>query len=213
MTSLCSRARSRDRRFNTIDGMILVAAVAVGLAAAIAYRGQAQADLRRFFGEVEKWDSLFAPTFWIGAVIESGKPLLLSLTAIMPLLRLRAPRPRLREAMRQPGLAACATVIAVFLIGVVVAVASRLAVISTLGRDSEVIFESMESWTTFGNNITNRGGEAVVAVWLVLWLSRACRHDGGWIDRLGLVLGSLWVLYLFSGCISQFAWAVLYAPR
>ncbi|HEV3166366.1 MAG TPA: hypothetical protein VGZ22_20240, partial [Isosphaeraceae bacterium] len=49
-------------------------------------------------------------------------------------------------------------------------------------------------------------GASVGAVWLVLALGKLCRSEGGWIDRLGRVLGACWILVFFTAILSDFWW-------
>ena len=65
--------------------------------------------------------------------------------------------------------------------------------------------------TGLGNSMTGasrwrngRGGLGIFA------LGRIWRKEVDWVNRLGLILGIWWVVYLFSGCLSHVLTMVLW---
>src|SRR4051812_18082030 len=75
------------RRFGIADGLVLVAAIATGLA-------PVRSSLSEFWGE----------PWWIRYPVAGIAPVLASLTLAIIVLRLRRPRPPIRLVLRQPGL-------------------------------------------------------------------------------------------------------------
>ena len=165
--------RSRCRRFSILDGMILVAATAVGLVLA-----------RTIFGDAVT----------LGAnVINISRPItyfLLAWTLAVLTIRLRQPHPSLRRLVCQPGMAAC------------LAVATVTAVDATAWAIYWAQLESRhatEMLARYWRGYHERPGLVVAAVWLGLLLSRRWRPEPGWIDRLGRLIGGLWLLTLLFG--------------
>src|SRR5262249_37087038 len=134
------------RRFHLWDAMILVAAIAVGLAlgkvtfSACYPRRQIPPAFRRFYA------------------IEGGHaaafPCVQSLVVAVLPLRLRRPRPPLSRLLRQPGVVACCTSVVVLVIG---AIAVR-----SFGGTSPSSFVFIFSRFT---------GMNVAVAWVMLWFS------------------------------------------
>src|SRR4051794_4601114 len=91
---------SNRRRFTVTDGMVLIAATAVGLASA---RALARLD-ETTFGPDRIWSDA------VGSAYSVAFCLCLAWSFALPLLRLRQPRPRFRDLFRQHGFAACVAV-------------------------------------------------------------------------------------------------------
>jgi len=160
-----------------LDAMIVMAAIAVGLALArVAFSGcyprrPIPAGFQRFYA------------------IECGHaaafPCVASLTIAFPLLRVRRPRPPLARVMRQPGIIACCT-------SVVQLGAGGVAVASSVGGTS------LSNFTFVLSPII---GLSVAGAWAVLWLNGWWRPEPGWVDAMGRALGACWIimpLVLFS---------------
>ncbi len=107
------------RKFNVLDAMVLVAASAAGLAL-LRYDHKnlslLLADYGVIIGSKETWESSWVVFYAISSTIRRTQPLLFAWTLALLLLRLRRPRPVLRRLARQPGLAACVSVVLVSLI-------------------------------------------------------------------------------------------------
>ena len=152
--------------------MILVAATGVGLVLAKTIIGDAI--------------SMPRSPMWVARPITY---FLLAWTLAFIPLRLRRPRPTLSRLMLQPGMAACCAV----------------AVVTLMDGISWGIYglkidpkyaTSMVS--RYWRGVSDHLGPAVVATWLGLFLSRRWRPEPGWIDRLGRVIGWLWLLTLLA---------------
>jgi hypothetical protein len=164
--------RRRCRPFTIADAMILVAAVAIGLATA---RGTMDYPF---------WHRL-GPTKHAAPI--TGFLLVMTL-AIVP-IRLRRPRPSFRRLMRQPGMAACAAVL------LVMGVDGGIWVLYCWKHAYPLVQYLPNFWQVNSGRIA----PAVAAVWLGMFLSRRCRVEPGWIDRLGRAIGFGWLLGLLFG--------------
>ena len=96
------------------------------------------------------------------------------------ILRLRRPRPPLRMVIRQPGFAACAAPVAVVL------AALPLAFVTPSELAGQVIEIGGQALAV----------AAVPLAWLSLIATRRWNPEPSWIDRLGRVLGVLWMVSL-----------------
>ena len=170
----------------TIDLMVLVAAIAVGLAGfGVSIEHANRHNYRDTEGTLDS-DELEA---WSYGVVTSAKPLLLALTLVLPVIQfMRRPRPCLFRAIRQPGMAACFSILVVLIADLIIALGAFSYDFLKRGEDAEFPFQGIGS----------RGGEAVASVWLILVVSRAVRVDRGWIDRTGILVGASWIVYLFD---------------
>lgn len=186
------------RRFTMLDGMILIAASAVGF------------WLTRWMAPGMNWEQLpgqiwgllqnpprtgWSLRYLLGVIAELSAlaiPSLLAWTLALPILRFRGPRPPWRRVWRQPGLVACAWIVLTLLgeaaLGAAIVLASKSRAILR-GMDAEVLI-------IFGLVMC---GLAVVVAWTTLILSRGWRCERSWIDRLGRVLGLAWIGYAALG--------------
>jgi hypothetical protein len=158
--------------------MILVAAAAVGT---LAIRGTLP-DLSTLESDLNRAPSpgmrhFQAVQFGLSAVI----PYLATLTPAMLVVRLRQPRPSLRRVGRQPGMIACAAATVAMAI-------EALWIASLLGRGSGFIQTS-----TVFVGYAQQVSFTVVGGWVALALSGRWRSETGWIDRVGRLLGLLWI--------------------
>ena len=201
--------RPVPRAFFISDGMILVAATAVGFAILRFVLGDLQ-DLRAELNE--SWSALFAPpdgrSPWSWAII-SGYGLLMTImspfcwswTLATSLLCLRRPRPPLRRLVRQPGVVACFTASC----GLVVPMAGLVWLLLVWYRVPTLDFDASEWQKTFAVLFILTPaftGFAVAGAWLTLLLGRRWRPEPTWFDRIGRVLGLYWV-----GCVFLPVWA------
>jgi hypothetical protein len=195
----------KPRRFGIADLMILIAALGVGIA------GAWDVWLRvvdTHSGRTRAW-LVFASI--VSAV---ATPLTLACLAF----RLRRPRPDRHRLWIQPGAAAILTCSLVFVLRTLelaVALAmptrsvwptTRIATIRVSdatyllfmqGQDINGVVGYVEPLGCFGVTVVTFAwpcGSAVAAVWLMLAISGRWRPQRTWIDRLGRVLGWVWIL-------------------
>jgi hypothetical protein len=166
------------RRFTVGDAMILVAAAAVGT---LAIRGTLP-DLSSLESQLNTAPSpgmrrFLTLQFGLSAVI----PYLATLTPAVVIMRLRQPRPSLRRVGRQPGSIACT-------VATVAMAIEALWIASLLARGSGCINAS-----TVFVGYAQQVSFAVVGGWVTLALSGRWRSEPGWIDRIGRILGVIWI--------------------
>jgi len=199
-------ATQPPRRFGVLDGMILVAALAV-----------ASLSIHPALGLLLEQDGLgMDPELRLGTlprmVVQVTEPTAAALTVAFLLIRLRRPRPRFRRLMRQPGMAAGIAAASAMMVGVLLIP----AVFALVGVPA---WEGLyRGWFL---TIFEPAGGAVAAVWLFLALARVGRPEAGWIDRLGRALGGFWIVaflamtwgeYWTSAVYSRMGPTRMYAP-
>lgn len=177
--------RRPDRRFTIADGMVLVAAVAVGSLLWRAYL-PGHARMMQFRSRLGTDGAFGRAMSWLSA---PGSCLVVPLMAATLLLRLRRPRPRWRRIVRQPGFAACAAAMASLAPGL----AWWLSIRHRPGFQRPGSFD--QTWLS----LLHWTGPAVVSGWAALASGRRWRAEPDWVDRLGRVLGLYWVLLYAQG--------------
>lgn len=167
-----SDTRVRCRRPNLGDLMILIVASAVGLAYTQERIKAGSAPLPSAPPIVQLGDWLFVWfTPW------------LSMTSVAALaIRLKRPRLNLARLHRQPGMIASLIVTSYLLF------LSPFFIVGMIGRPRLI------DWITytFGGKVIQAGG-MIAAVWTILAISRRLRREPGWIDSLGVQIGSWWI--------------------
>jgi hypothetical protein len=163
---------SLSRRFGVRDGMILVAASALG---AWGYRSNQMRMLEQGFvwgnGRIEGWVIL-------------GGPGLAAFTAALGISRLLGPRPHRVELFRQPGF------VAVF-----------VALVLTLRRFLVALIEdwfmTYDDWSLEDEwfKVTQQASMGIVVAWSVLALAGCLKPERGWIDRASRVVALVWILW------------------
>jgi hypothetical protein len=171
------------RRFNLGDMMILIAALAPGLArvpSEFMLIGFAVSKLlppdqwsREWLREAVTGRS-WAATTLAGEALNLLVPFLLILPLAQLLFRLRHPRPPINRALLQPGTAASGALVLTFLV---------LFELSALGF--------LPPWPLVRQVV---GGGSVALAWVVLAISGRWRREPGWIDRMGQIVGAAWVM-------------------
>lgn len=185
----------RCRRFTISDALILVAATAIGLSQVRGILG----DLGWFNWSQWKLEQ-HDYTLKLFAV---AVPILTAWTVAFLLLRLLRPRPGLRRLVRQPGMAACYAVLIPLLLILAYAVTISLFTSESMYQPdtslmplfwftSESAYQPDTSFMPlFGNS--EAMASAVIGAWLMLWLGGLGRAEPGWIDRIGRIIGVLWI--------------------
>jgi hypothetical protein len=177
------------RRLTLKDTMLLVAATAVGVAWARAgwdwmYVSRTEKNL----AIPPRWEPYDRAVRTVPALI----PCVATCTVALLALRLSRPRQRMHRVVLQPGTAACIVAALGLIVGAVDFGSSTFwwwALKAERMPISRVAFHSME----YLFQATSRIAVALAAVWLILAASRRFRPEPSWIDRLGRVLGALWI--------------------
>ncbi len=119
---------------------------------------------------------------------------------LLLMVRFRQPRPRWRRVWRQPGLLASAGAVVGMAIGLVGTVASSLAV--TTGFYPA----GWPSLLGCFRGSLSCGAPGVVGAWLALGLSGRWRAERSALDRLGRLVGWLWLAEFVIAEILQAKW-------
>lgn len=195
-----AKSRAPERRFYISDAIVLVAATAVGFAAA------------RLCSE--SWAGLMPiPFFSRGPTRETAEaiarvtvrvPLWLApWTVALLLLRLRPPRPRRRHLWRRPGFVAGAAATFVLATGAAAIVAVLAYRYLTTWRTSYWVWflPPLFMHCAFDLRLSSLVGAAVAVGWMTLLLGGRWRAEPVWIDRLGRVLGCCWIALFLMDCL------------
>jgi hypothetical protein len=183
------KSRGPNRRpLRLLDLMALVAAVALTLVAPAIMRAIIPAESHH------NWDRR-------QYVIHLTALVVFWWTAMLVVLALIGSRSNLRRTCRQPGHAALFAVAGAFLFLGVQQLAMAIVMGGVIGWPSNVlnyywVFNILEP-------AADVSGASVVAVWLILALTRAGRRSSNWFDRLGCVLGMIWILL---GLVNHLVW-------
>jgi hypothetical protein len=196
-----------ERRFTTVDALVLLAALSLGVAWMFEARtlliSFATADglLRR---PQDPLGGFFAPLYFVvlRRSLHGLAAFFAPLTFALCMLRLRQPRPTLAQCLRGPGASACAVAAIVLLLEVAnyfLDLASRFFDVSMLSNSIESYAKGMRlAGLTLLNglafSIGQAPGLAVAGAYLALWSSRLWRSETTWIDRAGRALGWFWII-------------------
>jgi hypothetical protein len=175
-------SRYRQRRFGLLDLMVVIAAIALGLAP---------------FRMLERGlDQVLGPSLDQGRITRFetyAVPPLAALTLAALARSLIPPRPPLRRLARRPGFLACAAAVACL---AVIGTAELGWEVSKRGppqfRDTHIAF--------MVGGLANPVGGTVAGAWLSLVLRGAWRGREAPSDRLGQALGVGWISLLVLGC-------------
>jgi hypothetical protein len=167
------------RRLTLADGLILIAAVAVGLA------------IGRIPQNVNGSDD--SPSLIVTGLMSIYWASLMVMVALIP-LRLMKPRPPWRRVRRQPGFIAC--------------VAVAFGLVHTALYFLMFRFRQPTIWANINvlSLIASPSlGSMIISAWFVLAVSGPWRPEPSWIDRSGRVLAVAWIvrylIHLVSGAV------------
>jgi hypothetical protein len=183
------------RPFGLTDAMVLVVALAVGLAV----------NCLNWPGFLARWLTPLDAHDSIEHFLDLVMPNLAAITVATLAMRMRRPRPRFRRIARQPGSVACTVAVAILLVlGLWVAVTTSTGRVMKFtqhvipaGQNGHVKGDvaypiypfSGRLLVTYGDRI----GFAVAGAWLALILIGRWQSESSWIDRLGRAIGCLWI--------------------
>jgi hypothetical protein len=168
---------TRCRKPTILDGLVFIAATAVGLTLA--------RNAVSSFG----WGTGSDRIQRLADGIRLASCLALAWSATFLPIRLRTPRPPIRETVRQPGTIACCAVSLSVIFGLIV-VLPELP--SAFSRVRPYPIQNIAVSIMSNQCIAH----SVIAAWMALLITGACRPERGWIDRMGVALGSFWVMSL-----------------
>ena len=175
-----------SRRFTLADAMVLVAATTPGLVLIRIANGL------ELFAADPTGRSPFGRRL-VEYLCVAGGSILTPLMLAVLVLRIRELRPNPSEAFQGPGFMACVAVLVASILPVAYYVVS---VVITIG-DAFPIFS-----TPFNNlfaRLAMGAGPLIVGAWLAMACLGRWKISPSWADRLGCVLGILWILiYLYA---------------
>ena len=188
----------KQSRPNLIDALLLVAAIACGLAACKAFYSSNHSE--------RKFALSLVPTisFALRRGFRFGSFLLAFLTTAMVVVKARVPNISLKEKLQSYGTAAC--------VSAVTAVAFCFAV-SLL--DVSVLFHldpADDAWLPLRMAILGFGafgGTSVVSVWTVLFLSGNGRRERSFVEGFAVGLGVCWIVLSLEDPILAAAYDLL----
>jgi hypothetical protein len=177
------------------DVMLLVALTGVGLAtcryAMDAWSGGG-ASVFRPFAPFENGVTSFAVVVSAAGFVAITLTLIGGWTLVLPLIRLKTQRIGLRRLLRQPGFTACLAAVFGMLAGwghlVLTIGISRLVD----GRLRLPLFVWVRQYVL--GDMLVEAGVWVAAVWTFQVLSGRWRAQPDWVDRVGRVLGVVWIV-------------------
>jgi hypothetical protein len=173
-------ARSSCRKFTLLDAMILVGGVAIGFAGC----------------RTEIVEFGFPDERRLAAIHRlSGKFLMLASILVLA-WRLRRPRPSIRRIGRQPGAAACLSIIMFDLFYSVHYLISDALEGQYIWKPGYHYGRLL--WFTL-LSFEYECGHVVAVVWIIFALGRIGRPEAGWIDRSGRIVGWLWIAWGIGG--------------
>lgn len=168
------------RKLTILDAMILVAAVACGLAMSRTVDPGGASYSQNWFGRITD-----------GPVrVSAALPYLIALTPAVMLMRIRRPRPRWRRLMRQPGMAACSVAMVPIVVALLRLACREWPPQAPYPSDFDMIWDPLYWDCAFD------AGLWVLAAWLALALSGRRRSEPSGIDRLGRLVGAGWLMVL-----------------
>jgi hypothetical protein len=197
--------RPPPRKLNLLDAMILVAATAVGIAGT-------QHVWKRlgwlWFWNLDQGWGAWASLSRLLTVAALCLPALSAWTVAVLIIRLRQPRPALRQLALQPGAAACGAallVIAAEAVGEFFSLAYFEFSKGYLGASLYTLGFTTLLYVYVLMRMPHPVSYAILSVWATLGVSRRGRFERSGIDRAGRIIGVCWVaLALFFWVTQQF---------
>ncbi len=184
-------AAKPGRKFTILEMLVMIAAVAVGLA------------WSRYYERYVNWEwHLIAPDdepshqcveivkWWVDGLSYCLVVVSISLFILRVVAR---PRRRIRHLARSPGLVAGGAVLLTVTLDILYALFGFMVSL----REGP-FYDSFCEFTYL--TISDRNpGLAVAVAWTLLASSARWRREAGWLDGMGIILGAIWILRsLFS---------------
>ncbi len=175
------------RLFKIQDGVIVVAACATVFAC---FQAIYPSLVSNFFRQ--RWTGVRL-VHWLIDISDSAHVLsgcLMCVSFAVVLLRFVQPRPSLRRITAQPGFVACFA--ASIMGGVVILFVAARKVGRLLGGWN--LNTSFWELTTPALSSLDSLGRMIVGVWIMLRLMRRPKPESDWVERIGQVVGVLWIV-------------------
>jgi hypothetical protein len=202
---------SRSRPFGLFDGLVLVAATALGFAVtrglsdfqaidrseSINFRNGPTAighrtTLSSAYGEIgpPPASRIAYVRLWIQRAAFWPCPCLAAWTLAVLAISALSPRGPKFRSLRRPGIMAGVACVAAFCVA---AVESPGMLVTWWPKTAPPTFHWEDWWTFTWFTLPRAAGYSVALTWLVLILSGRWAADRGWLDRLGRFLGLCWI--------------------
>jgi hypothetical protein len=177
--------------FTLRDAMVLVAATAIGLAAArglhdsIWSKTSMSVEAGSYSAislEVARWTVIALPTAW-------------AWTIALILLSLRIPQTSIHARLILPGSAACGAATIALTIGTINMLVVWVIIILQFGTTRPLVMGEVISDSILEIDLPGIGspGLAVTIAWVALAVSGRWQPEPSWIDRLGRLMGCGWI--------------------
>jgi len=178
----------QQRRFTTIDALILFAALGLGAAWVIEAR-----PLLSFFATSDR--------FILRQSLHPVAAFFTPPTLALLIVRFRQPRPALSLCLRKPGTVACLVAAILLTLEVVnhfLDLTIRLYDIFLLVNSASYAtgrrIPGLNLFDSMAFSVGEAPGLAVAGAYLALWSAGLWRAESSWIDRAGRALGWFWTL-------------------
>jgi hypothetical protein len=197
---------SPPRNFGLLDAMILIVALALGLAWWL--------EWDRFGGDHWDFDKPSQSVLQADSArncLGVAVIALVTSTCAWVVLRFRRPRPSWLRMMRQPGAVACLSASMAFAIFQAWEIANQILArclgVRHVGNGFVEIWEP-----EYLSKIRQGGlvGVTVLVAWLFLALGRRWRAEPIWLDRSGRLLGIIWVATAPISAIFEVTWSLVW---
>jgi hypothetical protein len=183
------------RRVTIVDGMILVAAIALGIWVSGINLIPWLQTMASIAPDVWAANPVWLASHWGSLILRHTQPMAAVLTLAVFLLRILQPRPDFRRLARQPGFTACvAATLAICIGGGLNYATTRASFVPGFEAQGYIQIALLPNGSD--------PGIAVGACWVLLALGRRWRSERSWIDRLGRLLGFYWLAMIV---IARFA--------
>lgn len=190
-------SHDRARGFTIVEGCILTAGIALGfsLIRAIAPELTKPDSWAYLAYPPGGWSPIAAYERYICAVVFMMTPLLIACTPAVLILQAAGPRPPWRRLRRQPGFVAC------LLATALMAIAAVIGLLCLLLRGTPASRPTLERSLELFPNI-GLVGIGILCGWGAMKVCGAWRPVPSRRDRLGRLVGALWVVVAATGIIS-----------
>ena len=192
-------ARMTSRKFRLFDAVILVAAVAVGLAWVRAEQVR-EVFLRRFGAGRFQRPYIILAFGWFGEACFAADgyiiPCAATLTLAITALTFEHHRRALGRVTRQPGASACIAASLAILLEVLQGCLETFRSIVVLGWKLEDLRPHIHfdwSMSLIPTVTPTRSGLAVAVVWGILLLGGRRSRASNWLELIGRVVGLFWI--------------------
>lgn len=182
--------RGSIQRFTILDAMLLIIAIAAGLAYCRMHREALASRFSRISDPAEHDWSFLSMFNFVGDFCSLFMPSLHPLVLALLLIGIRQRPIRLRRLFRQPGI-----------VGALIVTLAPFAVFILNMQHSLLFIQDFEVLSKLISNVDLIFvGVGIAASWITLALCGCFRPERNWVDRLGRIICSAWLaIAIFDG--------------